>query len=65
GQVVDAANFTDDPVDTDDNGHGTHVASLVAGTGAAADGARRGVAFGAHLLAGKCSTPMARGRSPG
>jgi subtilisin family serine protease len=53
GQVVDAANFTDDPVDTDDNGHGTHVASLVAGTGAAADGARRGVAFGAHLLAGK------------
>ncbi len=53
GQVVDAANFTDDPVDTDDNGHGTHVASLVAGTGAAADGARRGVAFGADLLAGK------------
>ena len=53
GQVVDAANFTDDPVDTDDNGHGTHVASLVAGTGAAADGARRGVAYGADLLAGK------------
>ena len=53
GQVVGAANFTDDPVDSDDNGHGTHVASLVAGTGAAAGGARRGVAFGAHVLAGK------------
>ncbi|MGE5830824.1 MAG: S8 family serine peptidase, partial [Micromonosporaceae bacterium] len=37
----------------DRNGHGTHVASLVAGTGAAAGGARRGVAFGASLLSGK------------
>ena len=53
GQVTGAANFTSDPVATDDNGHGTHVASLVAGTGAAAAGARRGVAYGAHLLAGK------------
>lgn len=53
GQVAGSANFTNDPATTDDNGHGTHVASLVAGTGAAAGGARRGVAYGAKLLAGK------------
>ena len=53
GQVTGSANFTNDPATTDDNGHGTHVASLVAGTGAAAGGARRGVAYGAKLLAGK------------
>lgn len=37
----------------DINGHGTHVASTVAGTGAASDGARRGVAPDASLLNGK------------
>jgi hypothetical protein len=53
GQVAGTANFTTDENNADDNGHGTHVASLVAGTGAMAAGARRGVAYGAHLLAGK------------
>ncbi|MGE5828113.1 MAG: S8 family serine peptidase, partial [Micromonosporaceae bacterium] len=52
GQVSAEENFTDSPVADDRNGHGTHVASLVAGTGAAAGGARRGVAFGASLLSG-------------
>ena len=47
GRVAGEANFTDSPVADDRNGHGTHVASLVAGSGAAAGGARRGVAFGA------------------
>jgi subtilisin family serine protease len=37
----------------DPNGHGTHVASTVAGTGAASAGANRGVADGADLLIGK------------
>lgn len=37
----------------DPNGHGTHVASTIAGTGAASGGAHRGVADGANLLVGK------------
>ena len=40
-------------VDSDPNGHGTHVASTIAGTGAASDGTHRGVADGAQLLVGK------------
>jgi subtilisin family serine protease len=54
GQVVDARNFTSDPGGAEDlNGHGTHVASTVAGTGAASGGAEKGVAPGAKLLVGK------------
>lgn len=40
-------------VASDPNGHGTHVASTIAGTGAASDGTHRGVADGANLLVGK------------
>ncbi|RSN01278.1 serine protease [Streptomyces sp. WAC 01325] len=38
---------------TDGNGHGTHVASTVAGTGAASDGKEKGVAPDARLHIGK------------
>ncbi|MBC9719558.1 S8 family serine peptidase [Streptomyces sp. TRM66268-LWL] len=38
---------------TDGHGHGTHVASTVAGSGAAADGKYKGVAPGTDLLIGK------------
>ena len=38
---------------TDVNGHGTHVASTIVGTGAASDGDYRGVAPGADLVVGK------------
>ncbi|ANC32079.1 S8 family serine peptidase [Isoptericola dokdonensis] len=38
---------------TDANGHGTHVASTVAGSGAASDGRHTGVAPGAELAVGK------------
>ncbi|AOS64657.1 S8 family serine peptidase [Actinoalloteichus hymeniacidonis] len=52
--VVDAADFTGSSVGvTDINGHGTHVASTAVGTGAASDGAHRGVAPEADLLVGK------------
>jgi subtilisin family serine protease len=53
GKVVAAANFSDSAGVTDRDGHGTHVASVVAGTGARAAGARQGVAFGASRLNGK------------
>ncbi|NJQ06488.1 S8 family serine peptidase [Streptomyces lonarensis] len=48
-----AENFTDAPNTDDLNGHGTHVASTAAGTGARSDGTYRGVAPGADLLNGK------------
>ncbi|GAA1031228.1 S8 family serine peptidase [Virgisporangium ochraceum] len=54
GQVTARMNFTDGPEpDRDLTGHGTHVASTIAGTGAASDGRYRGVAPGAKLLDGK------------
>lgn len=43
-----------DPTDvTDRVGHGTHVASIIAGSGAADDGQHKGVAPGAGLIVGK------------
>ena len=54
GRVAERADFiTDDGDATDHNGHGTHVATTVAGSGAASGGARRGVAPDAQLLVGK------------
>ncbi|MET8355216.1 S8 family serine peptidase [Micromonospora sp. NPDC005206] len=52
-QVVAAKNFTDSADEQDHYGHGTHVSSTVAGTGAASDGKYRGVAPGAQLINGK------------
>ncbi|WP_351236922.1 S8 family serine peptidase [Streptomyces sp. NPDC002133] len=53
GRVIEAKNFTDSDSTEDRQGHGTHVAATVAGTGAASDGLRKGVAPGADLLIGK------------
>lgn len=53
GKVDAQANFTSTSSMTDVVGHGTHVAGTIAGTGAAAEGARRGVAPDARLLIGK------------
>ncbi|GAA2209475.1 S8 family serine peptidase [Nonomuraea monospora] len=53
GQVVKTGNFTAEPDTRDLNGHGTHVASTIAGTGAASGGTRKGVAPGAKLMIGK------------
>jgi subtilisin family serine protease len=51
--VVGAQNFTEDPTADDLLGHGTHVASIITGSGAASGGKYRGVAPDAKLLNGK------------
>jgi subtilisin family serine protease len=53
GKVVAAQDFTGEGDPNDLHSHGTHVASTIAGTGAASDGIQRGVAPGADLMNGK------------
>ncbi|WP_328907543.1 S8 family serine peptidase [Streptomyces sp. NBC_00234] len=53
GRVAEARNFTETEDAVDHHGHGTHVASTVAGSGAASEGKNKGVAPGAELLVGK------------
>jgi subtilisin family serine protease len=57
GKIVASQNFTPDPSTDDLVGHGTHVASIIAGSGAKSGGKYKGVAPGAKLAIGKvCST---------
>jgi subtilisin family serine protease len=56
GKVAAAADFTTDGNTNDNVGHGTHVASILAGTGAASGGAQKGVAPGASLVSAKACT---------
>ncbi|ASO21286.1 subtilisin family serine protease [Actinoalloteichus hoggarensis] len=52
-RVIDAKSFVAGAPVHDGAGHGTHVAGIIAGSGAASDGRHRGVAPEAELLIGK------------
>ncbi|MEU6706213.1 S8 family serine peptidase [Streptomyces wuyuanensis] len=53
GRIAKAKDFSGSSSTDDRFGHGTHVASIVGGSGAASSGTRRGVAPKAGLLIGK------------
>ncbi|MEV6288606.1 S8 family serine peptidase [Kribbella sp. NPDC051770] len=53
GRIAATRSFVPDEDVLDRAGHGTHVASTIAGTGAASDGKEQGVAPGAELHIGK------------
>ncbi|MGW0808706.1 S8 family serine peptidase [Nonomuraea sp. NPDC002799] len=53
GRIAESVNFSDAADTVDRNGHGTHVAATIAGSGAADASKRKGVAPGASLYVGK------------
>lgn len=61
GRIAATTDFTGEGAD-DNNGHGTHVASTAAGSGAASDGLYRGVAPGASIIAAKVLRGNGSGR---
>jgi len=64
-QVIAAKNFTTAHTTADRYGHGTHVASIIAGTGAKSGGKYKGVAPGAKLLNGKVLDDQGEGDDSG
>ncbi|MEH1126414.1 S8 family serine peptidase [Micromonospora sp. CPCC 206061] len=61
GRIVSSANFTPESSIADGHGHGTHVASTVAGNGAASAERFRGVAPAASLMVGKVLNSAGQG----
>ncbi|MEU3828871.1 S8 family serine peptidase [Streptomyces sp. NPDC029080] len=60
-RVTAARSFIDGQEVADRNGHGTHTASTVGGSGAASDGREQGVAPGAALAVGKVLSDQGSG----
>ncbi len=64
-QVIAAKNFSSAATTGDRQGHGTHVASTIAGTGAKSGGKFKGVAPGAKILNGKVLNDAGEGDDSG
>lgn len=64
-RIVMERNFTDSDTVSDRQGHGTHVAGTIAGTGAASDGLYKGVAPGAQIMNGKVLDDSGSGPTSG
>jgi subtilisin family serine protease len=64
-RVVDSANFSGAADALDHVGHGTHVAGTIAGSGAASNGARKGIAYDAKLLNVKVLNDQGSGSDSG
>ncbi|MEO3973533.1 S8 family serine peptidase [Streptomyces sp. CAU 1734] len=64
-RVVAEKNFSDAKNAKDVHGHGTHVASTAAGTGAGSGGTHKGVAPGAGVLSGKVLNDGGSGTASG
>ncbi|WP_406387483.1 S8 family serine peptidase [Streptomyces sp. NBC_00887] len=64
-RIVSTRSFVPGEDVTDRRGHGTHVASIIAGTGAASAGKERGVAPGADLAIGKVLSDSGSGTESG
>ncbi|HEX6353177.1 S8 family serine peptidase [Actinophytocola sp.] len=65
GKIDAVANFSPDPDTNDGNGHGTHVASTILGSGAASGSRLQGMAPGARLLVGKVLSKQGYGSESG
>ncbi|MFI8448933.1 S8 family serine peptidase [Streptomyces erythrochromogenes] len=64
-RIVSTHSFVPGEDITDRRGHGTHVASIIAGTGAASAGKEKGVAPGAHLAIAKVLSDAGTGTESG
>ncbi|MET7855866.1 S8 family serine peptidase [Streptomyces sp. NPDC005318] len=64
-RILESKSFVPGQEVLDKHGHGTHVASTIAGSGAASDGVNKGVAPGADLIIGKVLSNEGSGEDSG